>query len=59
MGYDTKEIESIPKSSILGVGCGAPIHHAQLREGETVVDQVLEQELMYFYQPTGSAIQVE
>jgi hypothetical protein len=22
IGYDTKELESIPKSSILGVGCG-------------------------------------
>jgi SAM-dependent methyltransferase len=38
IGYDTKELESIPESSILGVGCGVPIHHAQLREGETVVD---------------------
>jgi arsenite methyltransferase len=38
IGYDTKELESIPKSSILGVGCGAPLNHAQLREGETVVD---------------------
>ena len=38
IGYNTKELKSIPKSSILGVGCGAPIHHAQLREGETVVD---------------------
>src|SRR5437879_311539 len=38
IGYDTKELESIPKSSILGVGCGAPIHHAQLKEGETVAD---------------------
>jgi len=38
IGYDIMELESIPKSSILGVGCGAPIHHAQLREGETVVD---------------------
>lgn len=38
IGYETKELESIPKSSILGVGCGAPIHHAQLREGETIVD---------------------
>jgi arsenite methyltransferase len=38
IGYETKELESIPKSSILGVGCGAPINHAQLREGETVVD---------------------
>jgi hypothetical protein len=31
-------VGSIPKSSILGVGCGAPIHHAHLREGEIVVD---------------------
>jgi hypothetical protein len=38
VGYDTKELESIPKSSILGVGCRAPIHHAHLREGEIVVD---------------------
>jgi arsenite methyltransferase len=32
------ELKSIPKSSILGVGCGAPIHHAKLREGKTIVD---------------------
>src|ERR687889_2476760 len=38
IGYDTKELESIPKPSILGVGCGAPLNHAQIREGETVVD---------------------
>ncbi len=38
IGYDTKELESIPKPSILGVGCGAPVNHAQIREGETVVD---------------------
>jgi ubiquinone/menaquinone biosynthesis C-methylase UbiE len=38
VGYDTKELESIPKSSILGVGCGAPIHYARLKEGEIVVD---------------------
>ena len=38
IGYDTKELEAIPKSSILGVGCGAPIHYANLKEGETVVD---------------------
>jgi arsenite methyltransferase len=38
VGYDTKELESIPKASVLGVGCGAPLNHAQLREGETVVD---------------------
>jgi arsenite methyltransferase len=38
IGYDTKELESIPKPAILGVGCGAPVNHAQIREGETVVD---------------------
>ena len=29
---------SIPQSSILGVGCGAPLNFADLKEGETVVD---------------------
>ena len=38
IGYNTKELESIPKPSILGVGCGAPVNYAQIREGETVVD---------------------
>ena len=38
IGYDQKELESIPQETILGVGCGAPINHADLREGETVVD---------------------
>ncbi|MGC2429021.1 MAG: arsenite methyltransferase [Nitrososphaeraceae archaeon] len=38
IGYDIQELEAIPKSSILGVGCGAPIHYANLKKGETVVD---------------------
>ena len=38
IGYDKNELESIPESSILGVGCGAPLNFANLREGETVVD---------------------
>jgi len=38
IGYDGKELESIPQESILGVGCGAPIKFANLKEGETVVD---------------------
>jgi ubiquinone/menaquinone biosynthesis C-methylase UbiE len=38
IGYDNKELDSIPEASILGVGCGAPLHHTDVREGETVVD---------------------
>jgi SAM-dependent methyltransferase len=37
-GYDSKELDSIPESSILGVGCGAPVNFANLQEGEVVVD---------------------
>jgi arsenite methyltransferase len=38
IGYDSKDIESIPQSSVLGVGCGAPTKFADIREGETIVD---------------------
>jgi SAM-dependent methyltransferase len=38
IGYDTADIESIPQSSILGVGCGAPTKFSDIRQGETVVD---------------------
>ena len=38
IGYGSKDIESIPQSSILGVGCGAPTKFADIRQGETVVD---------------------
>ena len=38
IGYDNNELESIPEASILGVGCGAPLNHAGVREGETIVD---------------------
>src|ERR671918_144075 len=38
VGYENKELESIPKASVLGVGCGAPLHHTNVREGETIVD---------------------
>lgn len=38
VGYDGKTLESIPKSSILGLGCGAPINFANLKIGEIVVD---------------------
>ena len=38
IGYDSKDLESIPNESILGVGCGAPLNFADLKRGETVVD---------------------
>jgi arsenite methyltransferase len=38
IGYDEKTLEGIPQSSILGLGCGAPINYAQLKPGETVID---------------------
>jgi len=38
IGYDQKDLESIPQESILGVGCGTPLNHANLKEGEVVVD---------------------
>jgi arsenite methyltransferase len=38
IGYDKDELESIPESSKLGVGCGAPLNFVNLKEGETVVD---------------------
>jgi len=38
IGYDTKELESIPESSVLGLGCGNPIKFAHIKEGDTVVD---------------------
>jgi arsenite methyltransferase len=38
IGYNNEELQSIPQASILGVGCGAPLHFADVKEGETVVD---------------------
>ncbi|MGA9150813.1 MAG: arsenite methyltransferase [Candidatus Nitrosopolaris sp.] len=38
IGYDAKELESVPETSILGVGCGAPVTFAGIKEGEVVVD---------------------
>jgi arsenite methyltransferase len=38
IGYDQEELRSIPEEAILGVGCGAPIKFANLKDGETVVD---------------------
>jgi SAM-dependent methyltransferase len=38
IGYNAKELEAVPKASILGVGCGAPVKFADIKEGEVVVD---------------------
>ena len=38
IGYDQDDLKSIPQEAILGVGCGAPLNHANLKEGEVVVD---------------------
>ena len=38
IGYDAKELASVPQESILGAGCGAPLNFAGLKEGEVVVD---------------------
>jgi arsenite methyltransferase len=38
IGYNNEELQSIPQESILGVGCGAPLHFADVQEGETIVD---------------------
>lgn len=37
IGYDSKVLDGI-KSSILGLGCGAPINYTNLKAGEFVVD---------------------
>ncbi|HET7148571.1 MAG TPA: arsenite methyltransferase [Candidatus Nitrosopolaris sp.] len=38
VGYNLNELDSIPRSSVLGVGCGAPVNFAEIHEGEVVVD---------------------
>jgi SAM-dependent methyltransferase len=38
IGYSKKELDSVPEKSILGVGCGAPLNFASIKEGDTVVD---------------------
>jgi arsenite methyltransferase len=38
VGYNTKELDSIPEASIIGAGCGTPTKFAFIKEGDTVVD---------------------
>jgi arsenite methyltransferase len=38
IGYLDQDLQSIPKESNLGLGCGIPLSYADIKEGETVVD---------------------
>jgi SAM-dependent methyltransferase len=38
LGYTADDLASVPEGANLGVGCGAPLAHAALRPGETVLD---------------------
>lgn len=38
LGYTTKDLNSIPTESNLGLGCGTPLSVAQIKEGETILD---------------------
>ncbi len=38
IGYSRAEIESIPSSAVMGLGCGNPTALGGLREGETALD---------------------
>ena len=38
IGYDSDKLNSIPESSVLGVGCGNPTKFADIKEGDIVVD---------------------
>jgi SAM-dependent methyltransferase len=38
LGYTTDQSQNIPDGANLGLGCGNPLAHAQLRAGETVLD---------------------
>ncbi len=38
IGYDEKEIKSVPEGANLGLGCGNPVALASLKAGETIMD---------------------
>jgi SAM-dependent methyltransferase len=38
VGYSEKELEAVPEGANLGLGCGNPTAHAELRPGDVVVD---------------------
>jgi len=38
LGYDVVDLDLLPEGADLGLGCGAPLEHLELKPGETVVD---------------------
>ena len=38
LGYNSVDLDLLPDGANLGLGCGAPLEHLELRTGETVVD---------------------
>lgn len=38
LGYEQKEMASIPEGANLGLGCGTPLTFSEIREGEKVLD---------------------
>lgn len=38
IGYNPEELKTIPDSADLGLGCGSPLGHDAVKEGDTVVD---------------------
>jgi len=38
IGYSEEELRAAPEGANLGLGCGNPLAHASLKEGETVLD---------------------
>ncbi len=38
LGYDSVDLDLLPDGANLGLGCGAPLEHLELKAGETIVD---------------------
>ena len=38
LGYKAVDLDLLPEGADLGLGCGAPLEHLELQQGETVVD---------------------
>ncbi len=38
IGYTDEQMRSVPEGANLGLGCGNPLAHASIRDGETVLD---------------------